>query len=161
MIDRQFPHERSIQNALSHPTVFGSAQSRKYRPEPDLRVDITRDTAVGVADRTREYRKPDAFVYMMDPWTLERLYFGETLVNSEKDNSTVDVELDARGFLCPLPVLKLRKRLSEMQAGQIIRITADDPAAVLDVPHFCAEQEHVILTKSVKSDLCVFVIEKS
>ena len=50
-----------------------------------------------------------------------------------------DHDLDARGLLCPLPVLKLRKRLAALAPGETILMLADDPAAIVDVPHFCAE----------------------
>ncbi len=53
-----------------------------------------------------------------------------------------DHDLDALGLLCPLPVLKARKRLQALQPGQILRIQSDDPAAIVDVPHFCAETGH-------------------
>lgn len=53
-----------------------------------------------------------------------------------------DAELDATGLLCPLPVLKARKRLEPLAPGQVLRVLADDPAAVIDIPHFCAEQGH-------------------
>jgi len=53
-----------------------------------------------------------------------------------------DEEIDARGLLCPLPVLKARKRLLSMKAGGVLRLLATDPAAVVDVPHFCAEAGH-------------------
>ncbi|SES90001.1 sulfurtransferase TusA family protein [Oceanicella actignis] len=56
-----------------------------------------------------------------------------------------DAELDARGLLCPLPVLKARKRLGALAPGQVLRLLSDDPAAVVDVPHFCAEQGHELL----------------
>ena len=56
-----------------------------------------------------------------------------------------DDTLDARGLLCPLPVLKARKRLQGMAAGAVLRLEADDPAAVVDVPHFCAESGHDLL----------------
>lgn len=55
---------------------------------------------------------------------------------------TWDAELDARGLLCPLPVLKARKRLAGLAPGQVLRMVADDPAALIDVPHFCAEAGH-------------------
>jgi tRNA 2-thiouridine synthesizing protein A len=55
---------------------------------------------------------------------------------------TWDEEIDATGLLCPLPVLKARKRLSQMQAGQVLRLLASDPMAVVDVPHFCNEAGH-------------------
>tara|TARA_R110002049_G_scaffold23545_6_gene83501 strand:- start:26085 stop:26354 length:270 start_codon:yes stop_codon:yes gene_type:complete len=51
-------------------------------------------------------------------------------------------ELDATGLLCPLPVLKARKRLLALDIGDQLRLRADDPAAVIDVPHFCAEAGH-------------------
>jgi tRNA 2-thiouridine synthesizing protein A len=53
-----------------------------------------------------------------------------------------DAELDASGLLCPLPVLKARKRLMALDRGQVLRVLTDDPAAVIDIPHFCAEQGH-------------------
>lgn len=55
--------------------------------------------------------------------------------------------LDAIGLLCPLPVLKLRKRLKSMPAGATLWLLADDPAAVIDVPHFCAEAGHALLAE--------------
>ncbi len=51
-------------------------------------------------------------------------------------------ELDARGLLCPLPVLKARKHLRTMKPGEVLRLLATDPAAVVDVPHFCSESGH-------------------
>ena len=56
--------------------------------------------------------------------------------------------IDARGLLCPLPVLKLRKRLKSLAAGDCALLLADDPAAVVDVPHFCAEAGHALLSQS-------------
>lgn len=56
-----------------------------------------------------------------------------------------DAELDARGLLCPLPVLKARKRLMGMAPGQVLRMLATDPAVHVDVPHFCAEAGHALL----------------
>ena len=37
------------------------------------------------------------------------------------------IELDTCGLLCPLPVLKARKRLMQMESGDVLRVTADDP----------------------------------
>ncbi len=51
-------------------------------------------------------------------------------------------ELDAVGLLCPLPVLKIRKRLQPLASGDVLEVLADDPAALIDIPHFCAEQGH-------------------
>lgn len=56
-----------------------------------------------------------------------------------------DAELDAIGLLCPLPVLKARKRLQALTVGQVLRVLADDPAAIVDIPHFCSEGGHDLL----------------
>lgn len=69
----------------------------------------------------------------------------------------IDAELDALGLLCPLPVLKARKRLSGMAPGARLLVLADDPAAVVDVPHFCNEQGHRLLL----AEMPRFVIEKA
>ena len=55
-------------------------------------------------------------------------------------------DLDATGLLCPLPVLKLRKRLKPVPVGDVVELLADDPAAVVDVPHFCAEAGHELVS---------------
>ena len=69
--------------------------------------------------------------------------------------------LDARGLLCPLPVLKLRKRLKSLRPGEEIAMQADDPAAVIDVPHFCAESGHVLRSVAEADGVQTYVIRKS
>lgn len=69
-------------------------------------------------------------------------------------------DLDARGLRCPLPVLKARKRLKSLADGEQLRLTADDPAAVIDVPHFCHEQGHTLESQAEENDALVFVIRK-
>jgi tRNA 2-thiouridine synthesizing protein A len=61
---------------------------------------------------------------------------------------TWDAELDARGLLCPLPVLKARKRLGALETGAVLRVLADDPAARIDFPHFCAETGHALIAQA-------------
>ena len=58
---------------------------------------------------------------------------------------TEDATLDAVGLLCPLPVLKARKRLNSMAPGQVLRLVATDPAALIDVPHYCTESGNELL----------------
>lgn len=57
-------------------------------------------------------------------------------------------EIDARGLLCPLPVLRARRRLEAMPPDAVLRLLTDDPAALVDVPHFCAESGHTVLARS-------------
>ena len=65
---------------------------------------------------------------------------------------TPDAELDTCGLSCPLPVLKARKRLQSLPPGGVLHVLADDPAAAIDFPHFCAEQGHDLLSESVGDD---------
>lgn len=72
-----------------------------------------------------------------------------------------DDELDAIGLICPLPVLKARKRLLSMAPGQVLRLLASDAAAVIDVPHFCAEAGHEYLSMQDQGEVQVYFIRRS
>lgn len=74
---------------------------------------------------------------------------------------TYDADLDATGLLCPLPVLKARKRLQALQSGQVLRMAADDPAAVIDVPHFCAETGHELVEMTDTGTRQIYLIQKA
>ncbi len=70
-------------------------------------------------------------------------------------------EIDTRGLLCPLPVLKARKRLGGLAPGAVLAMRADDPAARIDVPHFCAEQGHALIeTRDEPDGVLFFLIRK-
>nr|WP_309503462.1 sulfurtransferase TusA family protein [uncultured Roseovarius sp.] len=68
--------------------------------------------------------------------------------------------LDAIGLLCPLPVLKLRKRLKALPQGGEIELWADDPAAVIDVPHFCAQAGHTLVSVTETEGHSIYRIRK-
>ena len=70
---------------------------------------------------------------------------------------TPDEILDCEGLLCPLPVLKARKRLLFMQQGKVLSVRATDPMAAIDMPHFCAEAGHTML--ETRSDGAVLTFE--
>ena len=70
------------------------------------------------------------------------------------------IDLDVSGYLCPLPVLKAAKRLKAMAPGSVLRLIATDPAAAIDVPHFCAEQGHELLSHEKDQDRLVFLIRR-
>ncbi len=72
-----------------------------------------------------------------------------------------EIEIDARGLLCPLPVLKLAKRIKALATGDQVRLLADDPAAVVDVPHYCAESSHELLSVT-EGDACqIYLVRKA
>ena len=71
-----------------------------------------------------------------------------------------DSELDSTGLLCPLPVLKIRKKLKEMQKGDILRVIADDPAAIVDIPHYCHESGDTILRQDISDEKQIYLLMK-
>ena len=50
--------------------------------------------------------------------------------------------IDARGLKCPLPVLKMEKRLAALPAGAALIVLATDPMAKVDIPLFCRQHGH-------------------
>ncbi|MBZ4211267.1 MAG: sulfurtransferase TusA family protein [Comamonadaceae bacterium] len=57
----------------------------------------------------------------------------------------VDRELDARGLNCPLPILKAKKALNDMQSGQTLRVMATDPGSVRDFQAFAKQTGNELL----------------
>jgi len=74
--------------------------------------------------------------------------------------SDYDVELDASGLNCPLPVLKARKALASMEVGQRLHIIATDIGANEDIPVFAKMTGHSLLETSQQDDKLHFVLEK-
>lgn len=60
--------------------------------------------------------------------------------------------LDARGLKCPLPVLKARRALDGLRSGEILIVTATDPAAERDFPEFCDAAGHGIESLDIGPD---------
>ena len=70
------------------------------------------------------------------------------------------IEIDARGLLCPLPVLRLRKRLLALPEGAVVRLLATDPASWVDVPHFCAEAGHALVSAGEEGSVKVYLVRR-
>ncbi len=71
-----------------------------------------------------------------------------------------EIELDLRGLLCPLPVLKARKALEAMPYGGILVVTATDPMSAVDMPHFCLEQGHELLHQEKRDADFIFKVRR-
>lgn len=71
-------------------------------------------------------------------------------------NSTLDLS----GLLCPLPVLKARKKLNTMTSDSVLVVLATDPMAAIDMPHFCNEQGHTLLSQEKSGDILTFRIKR-
>ncbi|MCH7881058.1 MAG: sulfurtransferase TusA family protein [Proteobacteria bacterium] len=72
-----------------------------------------------------------------------------------------DRELDASGLNCPLPILRAKKTLSDMQSGQTLRIIATDPGSVKDFEAFSKQTGNQLLSSSEEGGRFNFVMKKS
>jgi tRNA 2-thiouridine synthesizing protein A len=71
-----------------------------------------------------------------------------------------DKELDARGMNCPLPILKAKKALTDMQTGQVLRILATDPGSVKDFEAFSKQTGNALLEHSAADKEFTFFLKK-
>ena len=70
--------------------------------------------------------------------------------------------LDVTGLSCPLPVLKARKALREMEPGQTLELLVTDPGALDDIPDFCQSAGHELLdTSKIEGNVYRFVIKNA
>lgn len=71
-----------------------------------------------------------------------------------------DRELDARGLNCPLPVLRAKKALNEMQSGQVLKIVATDPGSVKDFQAFSKQTGNELLSHATIQKDFIFYLKR-
>jgi tRNA 2-thiouridine synthesizing protein A len=71
-----------------------------------------------------------------------------------------DAIYDLRGLICPLPVLKTRRRLASMVPGARIWIETTDALAVIDIPAYCSESGHRLIERRAVDGGHRFLIER-
>ncbi|MDE1989861.1 MAG: sulfurtransferase TusA family protein [Betaproteobacteria bacterium] len=72
----------------------------------------------------------------------------------------VDKELDARGLNCPLPILKTKKSLADMAAGQVLRVVSTDCGSVKDMQAFSNQTGNELLSTTEAAGEYVFLLKK-
>jgi len=71
-----------------------------------------------------------------------------------------DLEVDASGLQCPLPLLRLKKALMTMPSGDVVKVIATDPAAHLDFGVYTDQAGHQIIKLIKDAEVQVFYIKK-
>lgn len=70
-----------------------------------------------------------------------------------------DHELDVRGLKCPLPILRTKKALAGLQAGQVLKVVATDPSAAKDFEAFARQTGHELVeSKNGEGEDLVFLL---
>jgi len=77
-----------------------------------------------------------------------------------ESTQTHDRELDARGLNCPLPILRTKKALNEMQTGMVLKILATDPASVKDFQAFSRQTGNALLGHSETDGVFQFFLQR-
>ena len=72
-----------------------------------------------------------------------------------------DVFLDARGLVCPLPLVKTRQALMVVEPGATICVLATDPASKRDFETFCDMTGQLLLKSEERDGVFVYVVEKT
>lgn len=72
-----------------------------------------------------------------------------------------DQELDASGLNCPLPILRAKKALAGLDAGQVLHIIATDPGAVKDFEAFAKQTGNTLMESKEEGGKFVFLMKKN
>jgi tRNA 2-thiouridine synthesizing protein A len=72
----------------------------------------------------------------------------------------VDKELDARGLNCPLPILKAKKALAELQSGQTLRVVSTDAGSLRDFQAFAKQTGNELLEQETVGDDFIHVMRR-
>jgi tRNA 2-thiouridine synthesizing protein A len=83
---------------------------------------------------------------------------GDVTVASSKADAAES--LDLRGLKCPLPALLARRALKRSAPGTSIEVLADDPMAIVDVPHMCRQEGYEVLSEERDGDESRFVLKR-
>lgn len=77
------------------------------------------------------------------------------------DDVVASVFLDACGLFCPEPVMLLHNKIRDMQAGEVLELTATDPSTTRDVVKFCHFLGHELLEQKEEGERYIYYIQKS
>lgn len=72
----------------------------------------------------------------------------------------VDQELDVQGLKCPLPILRTKKMLAQMETGRVLRVLATDPASVDDFAAFARQTGNTLLAQNAAEGVFEFFLRR-
>ncbi len=72
----------------------------------------------------------------------------------------IDKEIDTRGLNCPLPILRAKKALTDMQSGQLLKVVATDPGSVRDFQAFARQTGNELVDQQQQGEEIVHVLRR-
>jgi len=71
-----------------------------------------------------------------------------------------DRDLDVKGLNCPLPILRTKKALAEMESGQVLRVLATDPGSLKDFPAFAKQTGNELVKQQEDNRVFEFFLKR-
>ena len=72
----------------------------------------------------------------------------------------IDKEIDTSGLNCPLPILKAKKALTELQSGQTLKVIATDPGSWRDFEAFARQTGNTLLSQEKIDAHFAYVLQR-
>ena len=72
----------------------------------------------------------------------------------------ISLEIDTRGMVCPLPILKAKKALTEIASGALLKVVATDPSSVRDFQAFAKQTNNELIEQSNTADEYIHILRK-
>ena len=72
----------------------------------------------------------------------------------------IDRDLDVKGLNCPLPILRTKKALAEMESGQVLRVLATDPGSLKDFPAFAKQTGNELVEQKEENRIFEFYLKR-
>lgn len=76
------------------------------------------------------------------------------------DNMEFNIEVDAVGMNCPLPILRAKKALATMQSGEVLKVKATDAGAAHDFPAFAKQTGNELIHSTTEGDAMIFFLKR-
>ena len=77
------------------------------------------------------------------------------VINMDKNDT-----LDAKGLMCPMPIVKLAKKMKDLKVGEVLELIADDVGSKEDVPAWCKRTGNQLVGKKEEGGAFYFYIKK-
>ena len=77
------------------------------------------------------------------------------------DVTSIDLELDLKGLLCPMPMVKVSQQIGDVPVGGIIRAVATDAGAMADIPAWAKSTGHEVVSAEKEGSEYVFLVRRT
>ena len=80
--------------------------------------------------------------------------------SSAQSEVNIGKDLDLKGLMCPMPLLKAKKALNELEPLQVLRVQATDPGSVRDFSVFTSQSGHKLMSSTEEDGVFIYLIQK-